>query len=70
MPQIIDKSPAAQVNAGESVELFVKVSGTPTPTGILIQFIKYLQLIISMKKRIIIHSSDSENTKYFSYDVL
>ena len=32
-PVIVDKSKSADVNAGESVEFFVKVSGAPTPTG-------------------------------------
>ena len=31
-PQIVDKSKSVKVNVGESVELFVKVSGVPTPT--------------------------------------
>jgi len=31
-PQIVNKSKSIEVNAGESVELFVKVSGAPTPT--------------------------------------
>lgn len=31
-PKILDKSKSIEVNAGEKVEFFVKVSGAPTPT--------------------------------------
>lgn len=37
-PKILDKSPSTAVNADESVELFAKVSGAPTPTGIFFTF--------------------------------
>ena len=33
-PKIYDQSQSAAVNAGDSVEFYVKVSGSPTPTGI------------------------------------
>jgi hemicentin len=31
-PTILEKSPSVEVNAGDSIEFFVKVSGAPTPT--------------------------------------
>ena len=31
-PKILDKSKSIEINAGESTEFFVKVSGAPTPT--------------------------------------
>jgi hypothetical protein len=31
-PKILDKSQPTEVNAGESVEFFAKISGAPTPT--------------------------------------
>lgn len=31
-PKILDKSKSLEINAGESTELFVKVSGAPAPT--------------------------------------
>lgn len=31
-PKILDKSKSIEVNAGEKVEFFVKISGAPTPT--------------------------------------
>jgi hypothetical protein len=33
----VEKSNSTEVNAGESVEFFVKVSGAPTPTGSFIR---------------------------------
>jgi len=31
-PKIIEKSQSIEINAGESIEFFVKISGAPTPT--------------------------------------
>jgi len=31
-PRIVDKSKSVEINAGESIEFFVKISGAPTPT--------------------------------------
>jgi hypothetical protein len=33
IPEILEKSNSTTVNAGDSIELFVKISGAPTPTG-------------------------------------
>ena len=34
-PTIIDKSKSIEINAGDTIELFVKVSGAPMPSGLL-----------------------------------